>query len=122
MERTNSCKFNIIYNFGEFIIYSDTPNNNFDKYRNLNEVKLIDRIISGNKKAIEQLFEIYREMILKISESYVENKVSSDKVVDIGNEGLLKAAKRYQDTVGFNYSAYAAWWVRESIVEYRSLA
>ena len=94
---------------------SDTPSGNFDDYRNPDEVKLIGRVVSGEKKAIEQLFEKYRDMILTISEGYVGNKVCSDKVVDIGNQGLLRAAKRFQETMGFNYSAYAAWWIRISI-------
>ena len=98
---------------------SDTPSDNFDKYRDPDEMKLIGRVISGEKKAVVQLFEQYRGMILNISDRYVEKDISEDKLIFTGNQGLLKAVKRFHDTVGINYSAYAAWWIRESIMEYR---
>ena len=101
------------------MIDSDTPSNNFDKYRDPDEVKLIGRVVSGEKRAIEHLNEKYREMIFRISDRYVDKDISEDKLIFTGNQGLLKAAKRFQETMGFNYSAYAAWWIRESIMENR---
>ena len=102
------------------MIGSDTPSDNFDKYRDPDEVKLIGRVVSGDKKSIEQLCEKYREMILRISNRYVDKNISEDEPIFTGNQGLLRAAKSFQETRGFNYSAYAAWWIRESIIEERS--
>lgn len=97
------------------MIDSDTKSGNFDNYRDPDEVKLIGRVVSGEKRAIEQLFKKYREMILRVSDRYFDKDKSEDKLILAGNQGLLKASKRFQETTGFNYSAYAAWWIRESI-------
>ena len=96
---------------------SFAASDNFDKFRNQDEVKLIERVVSGEKRAIERLFEKYRKVVLKISEKYMDRGVYAEKLMDAGNQGLLKAAKRFHDTVGFNFSAYAAWWIRESILK-----
>ncbi len=96
---------------------SDTSSSNFDNFRNPDEVKLIERVVSADNKAIEQLFEKYKEMVLGISKRYVNREVSTELRINVGNQGLLKAATRFHDTKGINFIAYAIWWIRESILE-----
>ena len=93
----------------------DNSADNFNKIRNPNEVKLIERVVSGEKGAIKQLFGKHRKMFLKISRSNLDREVSNEKRIKIGNQGLLTAAKRYHDTNGFRFISYGYWWIRESI-------
>lgn len=94
---------------------SDASSSNFNGFRNPVEVKLIEKVHSDDKRAIEYLFEKYEGVILKISESYVKRGVSSEQRIDIGNRSLLIAAKRFQETNGIRFISYMYWWVRESI-------
>ena len=95
----------------------DTSSGNFDQIRNPDEVKLIERVVSGDNKAIEHLLEKYRKVVLKISERYVDRKVTSAKLFEVGNHGLLTAANRFHYTNGINFIAYAAWWISDSFKE-----
>ena len=96
---------------------SDTSGWNLNDYRNPGEVKLIEGVISGEKDAIEHLFEKYRGKIIRISNKYVDNQILNEKLIDVGNRGLIKAAHRFHSTKGFNFSAYAAWWIRKFFVK-----
>ena len=92
---------------------SNASGMNLNDLRNQDDVKLIDRVVSNDKNAIEQLFREYKNMILKISRRYLNNDNSAKQRIDIGYQGLLKAAKRFHETNGINFSAYAAWWVSD---------
>ena len=99
------------------MIDSESSSSDFNDFRNPDEVKLIERVVSGEIRAIKQLFKKYKEMVLTISQRYVDREVSTELRIIVGNDGLLNAAKRYHDTKGFNFSAYASWWISNSFKE-----
>lgn len=99
------------------MINFDSSSGNIDQIRNPDEVNLIERVVSGENRAIEHLLEKYRKVVLKISEHYVDKKVSTEKIITNGNRALLTAAKRFHATKGINFIAYAAWWISDSFKE-----
>ena len=94
---------------------SNASGMNFNDLRNQDDVKLINRVISNDKNAIEQLFGKYKNMILKISQRYLNDDYSTKQRIELGNRGLLRAAKRFHDTKGMNFISYGYWWACDSL-------
>ena len=104
----------MLKNIGELMTKSNASGMNRNYLRNQDDVKLIDRVVSNDKNAIEQLFGEYKNMILKISRRYLNNDNSAEQRIELGNRGLLKAAKRFHDTRGIRFISFGYWCVRES--------
>ena len=104
----------MLKNIGERMTKSNASGMNLNDLRNQDDVKLIDRVVSNDKNAIDQLFREYKNMILKISRRYLNIDNSAEQRIELGNRGLLIAAKRFHNTRGINFISYGYWWVQES--------
>ena len=58
-------------------------------------------------------------LVLKIAEAYLNRRLTQDELVEAGFEGLKKAAKKFheKDKPDYKFENYAAWWIRQSILQ-----
>lgn len=80
-----------------------------------------DRIIERGKSAKETMIMANIRLVLHIAKPYVGlSDLSLDDLFQEGVIGLMRAADKYDHTLGYKFSTYATWWIRQSIT--RALA
>jgi RNA polymerase primary sigma factor len=80
------------------------------------EIELAKRIKNGDEEAVKALVNANLRFVVTIAKDYQNQGLSINDLVNEGNYGLLKAAKKFDHTMGFRFISYAVWWVRQSII------
>lgn len=80
------------------------------------EISLSERIKNGDEEAVKKLVTANLKFVVTIARDYQNQGLSINDLINEGNYGLLKAAKKFDHTMGFRFISYAVWWVRQSII------
>lgn len=81
------------------------------------EEDVITRIKDGDENAINKLICANLRFVITIAKSYQNQGLDFHDLIAEGNHGLVKAAKRFDSTVGVRFFSYAVWWIRQSIMQ-----
>ncbi|MGE5680706.1 MAG: RNA polymerase sigma factor RpoD/SigA [Bacillota bacterium] len=107
--------------------YTNRESQSLDKYlQEIGKVDLltpdqeIDLAISIKKDdpiALERLVKSNLRFVVSVAKQYQNQGLSLGDLINEGNLGLIKAAKRFDETRGFKFISYAVWWIRQSILQ-----
>jgi RNA polymerase primary sigma factor len=79
------------------------------------EGELAKRIQEGDDAALDKLVKCNLRFVISVAKQYQNQGVLLVDLVNEGNIGLLKAARRFDASKGFKFISYAVWWIRQTI-------
>ncbi|NQW30706.1 MAG: sigma-70 family RNA polymerase sigma factor [Ignavibacteria bacterium] len=110
--------------------YTNRESQSLDKY--LQEIGRVD-LLTGDDEithaqairrggpegaiALERMVKANLRFVVSVAKQYQNQGLSLGDLINEGNLGLIKAAKRFDETRGFKFISYAVWWIRQSILQ-----
>lgn len=79
------------------------------------EVALALQIRQGDRAAFNQMVEANLRLVVRLAKRYMNRGVAFLDLIAEGNFGLMHAVEKFNPDLGYRFSTYATWWIKQSI-------
>ena len=69
----------------------------------------------GDEASRQRMIESNLRLVVKIARRYVNRGLNLLDLVEEGNLGLIRAVEKFDPELGFRFSTYATWWIRQNV-------
>ena len=73
------------------------------------------RIREGDNEAKRILAERNLRLVISVAKRFTGRGLPFEDLIQEGNMGLLRAVNYFDPDLGFRFSTYAIWWIRQSV-------
>jgi RNA polymerase primary sigma factor len=84
------------------------------------ELKTARRVKQGDPQARRKMIRSNLRLVINIAKQYANFGVPLLDLISEGNLGLMKAVSKFNPKLGYRFSTYAAWWIKQHVT--RALA
>jgi RNA polymerase primary sigma factor len=109
-------------------LFRSSPSGSFDQYLHdiqklpmitdqAEERRLARLALAGDERAAERLVTANLRFVISYVKRYQGHGLDLSELVAIGNEGLLKAVRKFDPDHGVKFISYAVWWVRQAVLK-----
>ncbi len=84
------------------------------------ELKVARRVKRGDAQARRLMIRSNLRLVINIAKQYSNFGVPLLDLIEEGNLGLMKAVSKFNPKLGYRFSTYAAWWIKQHVT--RALA
>ena len=82
------------------------------------EIKLSKQAKKGDQKAREKLIESNYRLVISIAKKYHRSDINFEDLLQESSIGLLKAVDKFNPDLGYKFSTYASWWIKQAALQY----
>lgn len=82
------------------------------------EIALAKKIKQGDDNARKKLIESNYRLVISIAKKYHRKDIDFDDLLQESSIGLLKAVDRFDPSLGYKFSTYACWWIKQAALQY----
>ncbi len=81
------------------------------------ENELAQKSSAGDEVALEKIVKSNLRFVISVAKQYQNRGLPLEDLVNDGNFGLIRAAKKFDSNRGFKFISYAVWWIRQAIMQ-----
>jgi DNA-directed RNA polymerase sigma subunit (sigma70/sigma32) len=79
------------------------------------EIALFKAILAGNLEAKNKVINANLRLVVNLAKHFINRGISLLELIQEGNKGLIIAVEKFNENIGFKFSTYATWWIRQAI-------
>ena len=77
-----------------------------------------EQLVKANLRFVVAVANQYHSrFVVAVANQYQKRGLTLEELIEVGNEGLVKAAEKYVPNAESKFISYAVWWIRQSIIQ-----